>query len=109
MFASTVDRYRSRKIFVKILEVRSERHLRERMVFATSSISKSEQAWQSRTCLLCCIKVQKVRIKDKPLSVAHLLHELIEPFFIFREEPIALTADIESTFLQVQVPEIEVA
>ena len=34
-----------------------------------------------------------------------LLHGLIGTIFRFREGPVALTADIESMFLQVQVPE----
>ena len=37
--------------------------------------------------------------------LADLLHGLIGTIFRFREEPIALTANIESMFLQVQVPE----
>ena len=41
------------KGFVKILDESegSERHLRERMVFATPCSAKPEQAWQSKTCL----------------------------------------------------------
>ena len=39
--------------------VRSERHLRERMVFATPSGAKPEQTWQSKTCLQRCLKVQR--------------------------------------------------
>ena len=59
-FVSTVNRYRCRKRIRKdIGRVRSERHLRERMVFATPSSAKPEQAWQSKTCLQCCVKVQR--------------------------------------------------
>ena len=36
------------------------KHLPERMVFATPSSSKPEQAWQSTTCLQCCTKVQRI-------------------------------------------------
>ena len=47
-FVSTVNRYRCRKrIRQDIGRVRSERHLREGMEFATPSSAKPEQAWQS--------------------------------------------------------------
>ena len=42
---------------------------------------------------------------DKLLAGPDLLHGLIGTIFRFREGPIDLTADIESMFLQVQVPE----
>ena len=44
-------------------------------------------------------------LKGKLLAGHYLLHGLIGTVFRFREGPIALTADIESMFLQVQVPE----
>ena len=50
-------------------------------------------------------KYKEVCLNDKLLAGPDLLHGLIETIFRFREGPIALTADIESMFLQVQVPE----
>ena len=46
------------KGFVKILDETEVKDLGERMVFATPSSAKPEQAWQSKKCLQCCIKVQ---------------------------------------------------
>ena len=52
------------KGFVNILdESEVKNHLRERMVFATPSSAKPEQAWQSKTCLKCRIKVQRIMPK----------------------------------------------
>ena len=50
-------------------------------------------------------KYKEVCPNYKPLAGLDLLHGLVETIFRFREGPIALTADIESMFLQVQVPE----
>ena len=50
-------------------------------------------------------KHKEVCLNDKLLAGPDLLHGLIGTIFRFREGPIALTADIESMFLQVQVPE----
>ena len=50
-------------------------------------------------------KHKDVCLNDKLLAGPDLLHGLIGTIFRFREGPIALTADIESMFLQVQVPE----
>ena len=50
-------------------------------------------------------KYKEVCLNDKLLAGPDLLHGLIGAIFRFREGPIALTADIESMFLQVQVPE----
>ena len=50
-------------------------------------------------------KYKDVCLNDKLLGGPDLLHGLIGTIFRFREGPIALTADIESMFLQVQVPE----
>ena len=59
-FVSIVNRYRCRKrIREDIGRVRSERHLQEWMVFAPPHSTKPEQAWQSKTCLQCCLKVQR--------------------------------------------------
>ena len=50
-------------------------------------------------------KYKEVCLNDKLLAGPDMLHGLIGTIFRFREGPIALTADIESMFLQVQVPE----
>ena len=50
-------------------------------------------------------KYKEVCLNDKLLAGPNLLHGLIGTIFRFREGPIALTADIESMFLQVQFPE----
>ena len=50
-------------------------------------------------------KYKEVCLNDKLLAGPDLLHGLIGTIFRFREGPIALTADIESMFLQEQVPE----
>ena len=50
-------------------------------------------------------KYKDVCLIDKLLAGPDLLHGLIGTIFRFREGPIALTADIESMFLQVQFPE----
>ena len=50
-------------------------------------------------------KYKDVCLNDNLLAGPDLLHGLIGTIFRFREGPIALTADIESMFLQVQVPE----
>ena len=50
-------------------------------------------------------KYEDVFLNDKLLAGPDLLHGFIGTIFRFREGPIALTADIESMFLQVQVPE----
>ena len=46
-------------------------------------------------------KYKDICLSDKLLAGLDLLHGLIGTIFIFREGPIALTADIESMFLQV--------
>ena len=50
-------------------------------------------------------KYKEVCLNDKLLAQPDLLHGFIGTIFRFREGPIALTAEIESMFLQVQVPE----
>ena len=50
-------------------------------------------------------KYKKVCLNDQLLAEPDLLHGLIGTVFRFREGQIALTADIESMFLQMQVPE----
>ena len=52
-------------------------------------------------------KHKEVCLNDKLLACPELLHGLLGTLFRFREGPIALTAHIESMFLQVQVPELD--
>ena len=58
----------------------------------------------SRVCNAAS-KYKEVCLNDKLLAGPDLLHGLIGTIFRFREGPIALTADIESMFLHVQVTE----
>ena len=50
-------------------------------------------------------KYKEICLNDKLLAGPDLLHGLIRTTFRFHEGPIALTAHIESMFLQLQVPE----
>ena len=50
-------------------------------------------------------KYKEVCLNDKLLAGPDLIHGLVRTIFRFREGPIALTADIESMFVQVQAPE----
>ena len=50
-------------------------------------------------------KYKDICLNDKWLDGPDLLHGLIRTLFRFREGLIALTADIESMFLQMQIPE----
>ena len=50
-------------------------------------------------------KYKEVCLNDKLLAGRDLLHGMIGTIFRFQEGPIALTADIEPMFLQVQFPE----
>ena len=49
-------------------------------------------------------KYQNVCLNDALLAGPDLLQSLVATIMRFRENPIAITADIESMFLQVQVP-----
>ena len=85
-FVSTVNRYRCKKRIRKDIErVRSEKHVRERMVFASPSSAKPEQAWQSKTCLNAASKYKKVCLNYKLLAGPDLLHGLIGTIFKFCE------------------------
>ena len=60
-----------------------------------------------KVCRVCnaAAKYKDICLNDKLLAGPDLLHGLIGTIFRFRKGPIALTADIESMFLQVQIPE----
>ena len=59
-----------------------------------------------KICRVCnaAAKYKNICLNDKLLARSDLLHGLIGTIFRFREGPIALTADIELKFLQVQGP-----
>ena len=105
-FVSTVNRYRCRKKIRKdIGRVRSEKHLRERIVFATHPVPNPNKPGKVRRVCNAASKYKEVCLNYKLLEGPDLLHGLIGTIFTFHEGPTALTADIESMFLQVQVPE----
>ena len=109
-FVSTIYRYRCRKNIRKdIGRVQNERHLRERMIFATSSGTKPEQASQSKTGNSAS-NYKAVCLNDKLLAGPDLQHRLIGTIFRFRKGSMDLRVDIESMFQQVKFPSrIEVA
>ena len=84
--------------------MRSERHLRERIVFVTPSSAKTKQPGKVRRVCIAASMYKQVCLNDKLLAGPDLLHGLIGTIFRFREGPIVLTADIESMLLQVQDP-----
>ena len=75
------------------------------MVFATPSSIKPNKPDKVRRVCNAAALYKDVCLDDKLLAGPDLLHRLIGTIFRFRERPIALTADIESMFLQVQVPD----
>ena len=60
LYQQSIDTDVGKRIRKDIGRVQSDRHLRETMVFAPPSSTKHEQAWQSKTCLQCRIKIQNV-------------------------------------------------
>ena len=60
-----------------------------------------------KVCRVCnaAAKYKDISLNDKLLAAHDLLHGLIGTIFRYREGSIALTADVESMFLQVQVLE----
>ena len=66
------------------------------MVFAKLSYAKSEQSWPNLPCLKSGFN--EVCPNDKLRAETELLHGLIGTIFKFREEPIAVTANIECFF-----------
>ena len=90
------------KRFVKVLN-KSE----VRGTFGKESSTKPQQPGKNRRVCNAAAKYHDVCLNDKLLAGPDLLHGdiVIGTIFGFRDGPIALTADIESMFLQVQVPE----
>ena len=77
------------------------------MVLTTSSRHKPNKPGKVRRVCNAASKFKNVCLNDKLLAGPDLLHGLVGTILRFREGPIAMTADIESMFLQVQVPEAE--
>ena len=69
------------------------------------SLLKPNKPGKVRRVCINAAKYKDICLNDKLLAGPVLLHGLIGTIFRFREGPIALTANIESMFLQVQVPE----
>ena len=68
-------------------------------------VLKLNKPGKARRVCNAASKYKEVCLNDKLLAGPDLLHGLIGTIFPFSEGPIALTADIESMVLQVQVPE----
>ena len=68
-------------------------------------VAENIQTWWDKETNASKINVASQSNNDKLPAGPDLLHGLIGTIFRFREGPIALTADIESMFLQKQVPE----
>ena len=106
-FVSTVNRYRCKKRFVKILdefEVKGTFGI-ERYLPHYPALNPNEPGRIRRVCNSAS-KYKEVCLNDKLLvGPPDLLHGLSGTIFRFCEGPIALTADIESIFLQMQVSE----
>ena len=101
-FVSIVNRYGCRKGICKNIErVQSERHHWEGMVFATLPVLYPNKPGKLRRVCNAASKYKEVCLNDKLLAGRDLLHRLIGTIFSFREGPTALTAHIESMFLQV--------
>ena len=94
------------KGFVKILgksEVKST--FEKEWYLPHHPVLNPNQPGKVRRVCNAAAKYKDVCLNDKLLAGHDLLHGLIGTIFRFREGPIALTADIESMFLQVQVPD----
>ena len=92
--------------FVKILDesenkgtFRKERYLPHHPLLNPNKPGKVRRVCNAAS------KSKEVCINDKILAGPGLLHGLLGTIFRFLEGPIALTADNESMFIQVQVPE----
>ena len=68
------------------------------------SVLNSNKPGKNRRVCNAAVKYNDVCLNDQLLARPDLINRLIGTIFRFWEGPIALTADIESMFLQVQVP-----
>ena len=104
-FVSTVNRYRFRIRFVKILNESEVKGTFGKEWYLPLHPVLTEQACKVRRVCNAASKYKEVCLNDQLLEGPDLLHRLIETIFRFREGPINLTADIESMLLQRQVPD----
>ena len=74
------------------------------MVFANGILSLTRINLEKSRQEKLAAKYQDVAVNDKLLSGPDLLQSLVGIIFRFREHQIALSADIESMFLQINVP-----
>ena len=94
------------KVFVKILDESEVKGTFGKEWYSPHhTVLNPNRAGNVRRVCKAASKYKEVFLNDKLLAGLDLLHRLIGTIFKFREGPIALTADIESMFLQVQVPE----
>ena len=93
------------KAFVKILDefemngtFGKEWNLQYHSILNPNKLGKVRRVFNAAS------KYKQVCLNDKILAGPHLQHGLIGMIFRFCEEPIAMTADMKSMLLQVQVP-----
>ena len=67
-------------------------------------VENPNKPWKVRRVCNAASKSRRISLNDKLLTVPDLLQNLIGIIFSFREQKIAITADIEAIFLQVKVP-----
>ncbi|XP_075253997.1 uncharacterized protein LOC142345651 [Convolutriloba macropyga] len=75
------------------------------MVLSHHPVQNPNKPGKVRRVCNAASKYKEVCLNEKLLAGPDLLHELIGTLLRFREGPLALTADIDLMFLQVQVPE----
>ena len=105
LYQQSIDTY-VEKGFVKILgksEVKGA--FRKEWYLPHHPVQNPNKPGKVRRACNAAAKYKEICLNDKLLAGPALLHGLIGTIFRFREGPIALTTDIESIFLQVQVPE----
>ena len=104
-FVSTINRYRCRKWFVKILdESEVKGTFWNEWYLPRHPVLSPIKPGNVRHVCNAAPKNKEVYLNDNLLAGSDLLHGFIGTIFRFREGPIALTADIEPMFLQVRVP-----
>ena len=93
------------KRFVKILdEFEVKRTFGKEWYLPHHPVLNPNKPGKVRRVCNAASKYKEVCLNDKLQAGTDLLHGLIETIFRYREGPRALTADIESMFLEVQVP-----
>ena len=105
LYQQSIDTY-VEKGFVKILsESEVKGTFGKEWYLPHHPVLNPNQPGKVRRVCNAASKYKEVCLKDKLLAGPDLLHGLIGTIFRLREGTIALIADIESMFLQVQVPE----